>query len=635
VSRQAPKKKQRKGDASYSAGSKPERSDAGTAKQGNSDAQNRQGPGLVVGIGASAGGLDAFKAFFAHMPSDSGMAFVLVQHLSPDHKSMLVDLVGKATAMTVTEAEDGKSLDANCVHVIPPDATLTIKDRVLRVVMPAPPRQHRRPIDTFFASLAEDQGENAVCIVLAGTGSDGALGLRVVKEHGGLTLAQALFDHSAMSGMPSSAAATGLVDHVMPVEEMPARLIEYQRHLSQVADRKDDDGIRRDTTAHLATISALLRAKIGHDFSQYKEKTVLRRIQRRMQVLHMEAVPAYISRLREEPSELDLLFRELLIGVTQFFRDPDAFEALQASVIPKLLEGKRADDQVRVWVPGCATGEEVYSIAILVKEEMERKMPLSVQIFGTDIDDAAVAIARAGRYKTPLTGVSPERLERWFAEEGAEHCPTKAVREMCVFSTHSLVKDPPFSKLDLISCRNLLIYLDADLQDRVLRTFHYALRPGGVLFLGSSEGLSRNARLFATLDKKHRVFQRRDAEAALPAFPPTVPVIRTQVHSAAARAVPSGEDRIDKSARRALEKYSPVYVVIDKNHEILRFSGSEAGRYLGPSPGTASLNLFDILRKPLRSVVRAAVQTVSPPRKNRLRMTMWASTSRAGAGASP
>jgi two-component system CheB/CheR fusion protein len=571
-------------------------------------------PALIVGIGASAGGLDAFRTFFTNMPADSGMAFVLVQHLSPDHKSLLADLVGNATAMSTVEAQDRMRIAANQIYVIPPDATLTVKDRRLRVVMPAPPREHRRPIDTFFSSLAEDQGENAVCIVLSGTGSDGALGLTAIKEYGGLTLAQAEFDHSAMSGMPHSAAATGFVDHVMPVEKMPARLVEYQRHLSEVAGQKDPEGIRGDASAHLATISTLLRTRIGHDFSQYKEKTLVRRIQRRMQVLRIDTVPAYIARLREEPGETELLFRELLIGVTQFFRDPDAFEALQATAIPKLLDSRSADDPVRIWVPACATGEEVYSIAILVREEMERRGTiLNVQVFGTDIDDKAVTIARAGRYRMPLTGISPRRNERWFTEEGDERCPIRAVREMCVFSTHSVVKDPPFSKLDLISCRNLLIYLDADLQDRVVQTFHYALRPGGTLFLGSSEGLSHNGRLFAALDKKHRIFQRRDAEMILPRLPTTA---GTHGHPAtAARPIPSGDDRIERSAHRALEKYSPVYVVIDRRHEILRFSGSEIGHYLGPSPGSASLHLFDILRKPLRSAVRAALQAVSIAKK--------------------
>ena len=604
--------KRSKAKVGHSGASKLPPANFRVAAQRNSSPELKQNPGLVVGIGASAGGLAAFQAFLTNMPSDSGVAFVLVQHLSPDHTSILADLLGKATAMPVAEAEDGMMVAANHVYVIPPDATLTIKDLRLGVMKPAPPRVNRRPIDTFFSSLAGDQGENAVCIVLSGTGSDGTLGLIAIKEHGGLTLAQAEFDHSAMSGMPRSAEATGLVDEVIPVESMPERLIRYLQHLSDVASHKGKDGTRGDMAAHLVTIGALLRARIGHDFSQYKEKTLVRRIQRRMQVLQIGTAHDYVARLKAEPGELDALFREFLIGVTQFFRDPSAFEALQTEIIPKLLEGKRADDTVRIWIPGCATGEEVYSIAILVKEAMDRRAPsLKVQIFGTDIDDRAVATARAGRYRKPLIGVSPERFERWFAMEGDRCCPIKAIRDMCVFSTHSLVKDPPFSKLDLISCRNLLIYLDTDLQDRVVRTFHYALRPGGTLFLGPSESLAHNAKFFTTLDKTHRIFRRHDGEIVPPEFPPAATAIRVEAHLAGPRAPSGGEDQIDRSARGALEKYSPVYVVIDKHHEILRFSGGESGHYLEPSPGAASLNLFSILRKPLRPIVRTALQTMS------------------------
>ncbi|MGB8632251.1 MAG: chemotaxis protein CheB, partial [Xanthobacteraceae bacterium] len=471
---------------------------------------------LIVGIGASAGGLDAFKTFFANMPPDSGMAFVLVQHLSPDHKSVLADLIGRMTTMPVVEAENNMPIASNTVYVIPPDATLTLKQRSLHVSRPAPPRDRRRPIDTLFSSLAEEHGENAICIVLSGTGSDGTLGLKTIKEHGGLTFAQAEIDHTAKSGMPQSAAATGLVDEIMPVEEMPAKLLDYQNHLRTVAGRKDGDGTRLDATDHLAKISALLRARVGHDFSKYKEKTLIRRIQRRMQVLQIDTVQAYIARLREDPHQVELLFRELLIGVTQFFRDPDAFAALATAAIPKILDNVEAEDQIRLWVPGCATGEEVYSVAILLKEALnDREAVPSVQIFGTDIDNNAIAIARAGRYRT-TTGLSSQRLARWFVEEGEEYCPIKPIREMCVFSTHSVVKDPPFSKLDLISCRNLLIYLDTDLQDRILKVFHYALKPDGILFLGPAEGVTRHSKLFGTLDKKHRIFRRLSAEITLP-----------------------------------------------------------------------------------------------------------------------
>jgi two-component system CheB/CheR fusion protein len=565
---------------------------------------------LVVGIGASAGGLDAFKRFFTSLPPDTGMAFVLVQHLSPDHKSMLADLLGKATAMRVTEAADGAEVTANCVFVIPPDATMTIAGGRLKVARPAPPRERRRPIDTFLQSLAEDQGENAVCIILSGTGSDGTLGVAAIKEHGGLTLAQAEHDSQALPGMPQSAAASGQVDDVLAVEAMPAKLVAYQRHLLAVAGNKDGDGTRMDAASHMSTILAALRARSGHDFSEYKEKTLVRRLQRRMQLLQIDSPAACIQRFREQPEELDRLFRELLIGVTQFFRDPGAFEALSATVLQELVTGRGAHQTVRVWVPGCATGQEAFSIAILLREAMQAgQAKPKVQIFGTDIDERAIAVARLGRYRRPVAGLSAARAERWFSEEGDDLCVVPEVREMCVFSTHSIIKDPPFSKLDLVACRNLLIYLDPALQDRAMRSFHYALKPGGRLFLGSSESVTRSSELFGPLDKKHRIFERRDTAAAAlpdlgsrggaPAMPP-LPDAR-----------PTGPgDRIDRGARRVMEKYTPPHVVIDRQHQIIRFSGGSMGRYLEPAAGAPSFALFDILRRPLRLPVRNALQQV-------------------------
>jgi two-component system CheB/CheR fusion protein len=541
------------------------------------------------------------------MPADSGMAFVLVQHLDPNHRSMLVDLLRPHTSMPVVEATDGVQAQPNHVFVIPPDATLTTNAGVLQVRKPAPARQHRRPIDAFFSSLAENHGEHAVCIVLSGTGSDGTAGLRTVKEHGGLTLAQAAHDSTAMSGMPQSAAATGLVDHIITVAEMPALLLDYQRHLQKVAPHKDGDGARRDMATHLIGITALLRTATGHDFSGYKHNTLVRRIQRRMQVLQVDTVPAFIERLRKEPREVELLFREFLIGVTQFFRDAHMFAALETTVIPRLIADKGADEQIRIWVPACATGEEVYSIAVLVKEGLDRAgLSPKVQIFGTDIDDAAVALARGARYPKKLEGLSPERAARWFVEDGEEHCPVREIRDMCIFSTHNIIKDPPFSRLDLISCRNLLIYLAPELQDRLMSTFHYALRAGGFLCLGQSESISRKHKLFDTLDKKHRIFVRREVPAVAPEFGVTSAAARHE--AVAPRSARPRADAIDAEIQRAVEKYSPAYVVIDRQQEILRFSGGEVGRYLEPSAGAASLNLLGLVRKALRPAVRAAVQ---------------------------
>jgi two-component system CheB/CheR fusion protein len=473
---------------------------------------------VVVGLGASAGGLDAFKTFFAHMPADSGMSFVVVQHLSPEHKSMLVEFVRMSTSMPVAEAVDGVAAQPGHVYVIPPDATLTIRNGALHVVKPAPTREHRRPIDTLFASLAEDQGERAVCIILSGAGSDGTLGLRSIKEHGGFSLAQAEFDESALPGMPKSAAATGLIDFVMPVAKMPEKLLQYRQHLEEVSGRKGSDGSRADVAEKLGEICEVIHRSLGHDFAQYKSKTLVRRVQRRMQLLQINDVAKYVDRLRKEAHERTLLDHDFLIGVTEFFRDPDAFDALATQVVTVLLKDKRADDVVRVWVPACATGEEAYSIAMLLREELAHlDTAPQIQIFATDLDEQAISIARSGHCRPSISeALTPERLERWFVKEGEDYTVAKPIREMCIFSVHNILKDPPFSNLDLISCRNLLIYLSAPAQTRALQAFHYALRPGGYLFLGSSESITRQPELFYVMDKKNRIFQRSSVSGALP-----------------------------------------------------------------------------------------------------------------------
>jgi two-component system CheB/CheR fusion protein len=561
---------------------------------------------MIVGIGASAGGLEAFKTFFAHMPSDSELAFVLVQHLAPDHQSLLAELLRHGTSMPVLTATDGTRAEPRHVYVIPPNATLTIADGILQVCKPAPPRERRWPINAFFTSLAEDLGEDAVCVVLAGTGSDGAHGLRAIKEHGGLTLAQSGFDHEAMTGMPASAVATGLVDAVLPVAEMPARLLAYQKQMQAFRHRRDTDHAGHVALAQLKTICELLRDGVGHDFSQYKDKTLLRRVQRRMLVVQTETVALYIDYLRQHPNEHELLFREFLIGVTEFFRDPAAFEALQTIALPAMLADKTNADVLRVWVPGCATGEEAYSIAIALREAVDAQHGPKVKIFATDIDAQAIGVARAGRYRSPLVGISPERQERWFTKDHDDFCVIKQIREMCVFSTHSVVKDPPFSRMHLVSCRNLLIYLNNDLQERLVQAFHYALRPNGFLLLGTSERLARNANLFTELDKKQRLYARRDGVRVLPrSFSDAESRKSTRVEQSA-RVVAPAENRIEQQARQALTRWSPAYVVINANHEVLRFGGN-TGRYLGPSSGAASLNLFQLLDRPLRADVRAAV----------------------------
>lgn len=594
-------------DRSAKRGDEPAAADdkATESKAGAQDAETPEAPPLVVGIGASAGGLEAFRAFFEKMPADSGMSFVLVQHLDPNYSSALVPIVGGYTAMPVLHADEGTEVAPDHVYIIPPDSILTIENRILHIAQPATSAARRVSINTFLAALAADQGENAVGIILSGFGSDGALGIAAIKEHGGLTLSQAEFDHHAMSGMPQSAASGGFVDHVLSVEDMPAALLNYQHHRTIGDAAKGPDGLRQDLPSHLTTICAVLHSRLGRDFSQYKPGTLTRRIQRRMHVLQVDEVPAYIEQLRTLPHEAELLFRELLISVTRFFRDPEVLAALETKVIPALLADSHSADPIRIWVPGCATGEEAYSIAILVKEGLRRSdSRRPVQIFATDIDDRAIEAARAGLYLEAIAAdLSPERLAANFVKENGHYRVSKDLREMCLFSMHDIVKDPPFSRLDLISCRNLLIYLGVPLQRRVLTTFHYALTPGRYLLLGTSEGVAAQSNLFASIDKRHRLFQRQDATAQLPAFALSHPADR---HPTPRIASPTKDD-IDQRAARAMAQYAPAFLVVDGQHTILRFSGQTAP-YLEPATGIASLNLFTLLHPDLRIAARAALR---------------------------
>ena len=563
---------------------------------------------LIVGLGASAGGLDAFKTFFATMPPDSGIAFVLVQHLDPDRDSSLPAIVGGYTAMPVLAAEAGMAIRPDHVYVIPPNAILRVDGGVLQLDRPAPAAARRVLINTFLTSLAEDQGEAAVGVILSGYGSDGALGIASIKEHGGLTLGQAEFDHHAKSGMPQSAASGGFVDHVLAVEDMAAALLNYRQHRTAFDSDKDGDGIRQDIPGQLATICAVLHGRLGRDFSQYKSGTLMRRIQRRMSVLQTGDVAAYIAQLRTSPNEAELLFRELLISVTRFFRDPEAFEALEAKVLAKLSPEERPSvDPIRVWVAGCATGEEAYSVAILLKEASARSgRRRPVQIFATDVDERALEVARAGLYPGAIADdLSPERLERNFIKEDGSYRVTKELREMCLFSAHDLVKDPPFSKLDLIACRNLMIYFEPALQQRVFTTFHYALKPQGHLFLGPSESVSAQSRLFDAVDKRRRLYAKRDTAAF-----PTLALSRLTGGAPAVKRAPApAGDEIERRAARAIAPYAPAYLVVDRNHDVLRFSGATA-KFLEPN-GVASLNLFNLLHTELRAAVRTALKHVA------------------------
>lgn len=575
-----------------------------------SDAATRQYddslPFLVVGMGASAGGLEAFEKFFSCMPATSGLAFVLVPHLDATQKSSMVELVQRYTAMPVAEIADDMPVAADRVYIIPPNSTLTMAGSRLRLSVP---RNEPGTIDPFFTSLAEDQKGSAVGVVLSGSGTDGSLGIRAIKERGGLTIAQSS-ESSRFGSMPHSAVATGLVDVVLPVEEIPGRLLAYARHMGE-ARRARAEGFGDGDRRLLPRIYMLLRRRTGHDFSHYKDMTFIRRVQRRMQVVQLSSVVSYVRLLHKDPREIDLLFRDLLIGVTQFFRDRRAFAALADQVIPKLVEGKAAGDQIRIWVPGCATGEEAYSIAILVQEALAKHDAAPrVSIFATDIDDEALEVARSGRYPASIAAdVTSKRLARFFVHDGGSYRIGKDLREMCIFSVHNVIRDAPFSKLDLISCRNLLIYLDASLQHRIIPLFNFALHRGGYLFLGPSENVTQNSKLFARVDAKYRIFKALANERPVVEFPLVAGTNRKLVP--ADRLSPNGavEETVSRRAARLMESYVPAYVVVDENFDVLHFAG-RTGRYLQPSPGAASLNLFSILETSLRPDVRSILHRV-------------------------
>jgi two-component system CheB/CheR fusion protein len=561
-------------------------------------------------MGASAGGLEAFQKFFGHMPPDSGMAFVLVQHLDPRHATMMPELLGKTTRMPVEQVRDETPVEPNHVYVIPPNATLTIEGGVLRVKSPPEGTGLRMPIDHLFRSLAEDQGDRAICVLLSGSGSDGTLGLRSVKEHGGMAMAQSP-ESAKHDAILRSAIATGMVDHVLPPEEMPARLVEYTVYLRELHEKHAEGTLFEEAGDHLVRICTLLRRKTGHDFSRYKTTTLVRRIQRRMQVQQIVSVADYVDRLRHDPWEADQLFRDLLIGVTHFFRDPAAFAVVEREIMPRLFEHAGPDGSIRIWTPGCATGEEPYSVAILLREEMERRdMRPRTQIFAGDIDDEALEFARQAHYPEGITEhVSPERLERFFVKQNHTYQVAKDVRDMCIFSTHNLIRDPPFSRLDLIVCRNLLIYLEADLQRHVTNVFHYALRTGGYLFLGPSESVVGPSGLFHTVDKKHRIFTRAETLAvpaiALPLPERANPQASTRPWSAR---VAAGEPLGTVSAleRVLLDNYAPAWVIINSQGESVYFS-PRTGRFLEPAVGAPSADVVGMARKGLRLDLRTAI----------------------------
>ena len=575
----------------------------------------------IVGIGASAGGLAAFAAFFSGMPplDDPGMAFVLVQHLAPDHESLLTELLQRTTRMKVVEVTDGMVVQINCVYIIPPNRDMAFLNGALHLLEPTAARGHRLPIDYLFSSLAQDQHERAIGIVLSGTGSDGTLGVRAIKDGGGMVMAQNPAS-CEFDSMPRSALATGFVDYELPPAEMPAQLMAYTSHAFGRPPRTTAAVLPQSESA-LKKIFVLLRAQTGHDFSQYKPTTIYRRIERRMAVHQVETLDAYVQYLQQTAAEVEALFRDILIGVTNFFRDPEAFAALESQAITKLFDGKPPGSVVRVWTAGCSTGEEAYSIAILLQERLETlKQNYRVQVFATDIDSRAIATARAGLYPASIAqDMTPERLSRFFTREadGSAYRVHKGIRDLLVFSEQDLIKDPPFSKLDLISCRNLMIYLGADLQKKLISLFHYALNPGGMLFLGTSETIGEFVDLFATLERKGKLYQRKEdfqgaQRAALGRF-----LSHPKPKEAGPVLMPGGLPHAVKLSLRELteqtllQQVDKAAALVNANGDVLFLHG-RTGMYLEPSPGEAGIsNILKMARDGLRRDLTTVLHKVA------------------------
>jgi two-component system, chemotaxis family, CheB/CheR fusion protein len=624
------------------------------ARNGAQKRRDPNEPAAVVGLGASAGGIGPLQQFFNDMDPESGLAFVVVMHLSPEHESQLANVIQQKTSMPVTQVNESVHVRPNHVYVIPPNHQLTFEDSTLHLVPPQQPLGRRVTIDLFFRTLAQAYGQRAVCVVMSGTDSDGAIGLKHIRAQGGLTIVQDP-NEAEHDSMPATAISTGMVDWVLPVEKMAPKLLEFARNENRMklppeipeaeeADAKVEDAPggptvsdeTRDDEDESAMVEVLadLRAQTGHDFSHYKRATVLRRIARRMQVNSIETIPRYLEFIRTHPMETRALLQDLLIGVTHFFRDRDSFAALQAN-IPQLFAGKKKDEDIRVWVAGCATGEEAYSVAMLLCEHASRLTnPPGIQVFATDIDEQAIAEARDGVYPSMIEAdVSPERLREFFGRDHGRYRVRKEIREKILFASHNLLKDAPFSRCDLICCRNLLIYLTSKAQEQVFDVFHFALRSGGLLFIGGSENHGAAQSLFSPVDSKHRLFVRRSTPRPIwkvPLLPLRMPaklippkaVRRARTlpplsHAGAddatgegAAAVEAGQVRREvlfgELHLRLLEQYGPPSIVVNESHDIVHLSES-AGRYLHFIAGEPTANLVKVIDPALQFELRTAL----------------------------
>lgn len=566
-------------------------------------------PKCVVGLGASAGGLDAIRGFLQAMPIDGGVAFVVIQHLAPTHVSMAADIFSKFTAIPVSEIADGTLIEANHIYTAPSDKDATVVDGRLCLSPRNDVGRIRLPIDHFFTTLAQDYGPRAIGVILSGTGSDGSVGVKAISAHGGVVLVQKP-DTAEYDGMPSSAIATGVANYVLPVGEMPQVIASYAHH-PYVASSDNTDTTDVHTRA-IQNVIRLVKAKRGYDFSGYKPGTLVRRIQRRMGLHGVLRQTDYVSLLRTDSNEVDALFKDLLIGVTEYFRDGDAWKALETNVIAPLIAGKKQSEPIRIWIPGCSTGEEAYTMAMVVLDSLRRsRKQCPVQIFATDTNNDALEIGRAGRYPIGISAkVSPTRLRRYFTTppEQQHFAVTEELRKCVVFGVQNLFADPPFGRVDLISCRNVLIYLEQEVQKRVLNIFHFALRRDGYLFLGSAESNGNRDDLFRPLSKKFRLFQ-REGSSHVETLPTTLPVPSEigvadvlQPHTVSALSQAAGF-----AQRLILDRFSPAAVMATANHEAVYFCGP-TDEFLTRPRGAPNHDLMLMVREGLRSRLRAALK---------------------------
>ncbi|MGC9451351.1 MAG: chemotaxis protein CheB [Oceanipulchritudo sp.] len=565
----------------------------------------------VVGIGASAGGLEALEQFFAHTPPSCGMAFVVIQHLDPTREGMMAELLQRGTLMPVSEAEDRTPVRKDHVYVIPPNKDISILHGVLHLLEPTAPRGLRLPIDFFLRSLALDQRERSIGVILSGMGSDGTLGLRAIKETGGLVLVQDP-QTAKCDSMPRSAIDADLADIVAPAGEIAAKILAWVPRKPMAADNKEF--LQESACSALEKAVILLREHAGHDFSHYKRNTLYRRIERRMGIHQIDRIEAYIRYLRENPQELDLLFKELLIGVTSFFRDPAAWDRLREIALPALLSGRSPRNPLRAWVPGCSTGEEAYSLAMVMKEAADAHQPdghSPIQVFATDLDKDAINRARAGIYPENISADVPAaQLARFFIQDGNGYRVSPEIRELVVFAPQNLIMDPPFTKLDLLSCRNLLIYLGPGMQRKLIPLFHYSLNPDGILFLGSAETIGEFTSLFSPVDAKARLYRRLESKERH--HPPEFPATFSEPGSGRTDAPRNSKPTASLQSvadELVLRSYAPPAVLVDDKGDILYVSG-RTGKYLEPAAGKANWNLFAMAREGMRNELFGAFQKV-------------------------